>query len=257
MLCCIFNQSCFFRRDVIVMVICYFFPPPKQQIRKLRRELDASQEKVATLTSQLSANVSASYFNKHWAVKTSASWFICILACQRGSGGNSAFAKPLNVNQSRHPLIPFLSLTQRFLKLLMKCFEVWVVVFFEHGSNMRLVYRELSCEAGLIMWGSNIERPSKNMQIQQNSERGERGGLWAQFGGRKCIIQSEREPWEPKAYQVSVERWAFLSLSQCWALREASDQVRGWQGLHQGLWLWSRSSTSPGTKAPHCQVTSN
>lgn len=86
MLCCIFNQSCFFRRDVIVMVICYFFPPPKQQIRKLRRELDASQEKVATLTSQLSANVSASYFNKHWAVKTSASWFICILACQRFGG---------------------------------------------------------------------------------------------------------------------------------------------------------------------------
>lgn len=29
-----------------------------QQIRKLRRELDASQEKVATLTSQLTANVS-------------------------------------------------------------------------------------------------------------------------------------------------------------------------------------------------------
>lgn len=29
-----------------------------QQIRKLRRELDASQEKVATLTSQLAANVS-------------------------------------------------------------------------------------------------------------------------------------------------------------------------------------------------------
>lgn len=54
----------------------------------------------------------------------------------------------------------------------MKCFEVWVVVFFEHGSNMRLVYRELSCEAGLILWGSNIERPSKNMQIQQNRERG-------------------------------------------------------------------------------------
>lgn len=40
-------------------------PPPKlslssfsQQIRKLRRELESSQEKVATLTSQLSANVS-------------------------------------------------------------------------------------------------------------------------------------------------------------------------------------------------------
>lgn len=32
----------------------------KQQIRKLRRELDASQEKVATLTSQLAANVSLS-----------------------------------------------------------------------------------------------------------------------------------------------------------------------------------------------------
>lgn len=31
---------------------------PLQQIRKLRRELDASQEKVATLTSQLAANVS-------------------------------------------------------------------------------------------------------------------------------------------------------------------------------------------------------
>lgn len=30
-----------------------------QQIRKLRRELESSQEKVATLTSQLSANVSA------------------------------------------------------------------------------------------------------------------------------------------------------------------------------------------------------
>ncbi len=29
-----------------------------QQIRKLRRELDSSQEKVATLTSQLAANVS-------------------------------------------------------------------------------------------------------------------------------------------------------------------------------------------------------
>lgn len=29
-----------------------------QQIRKLRRELESSQEKVATLTSQLSANVS-------------------------------------------------------------------------------------------------------------------------------------------------------------------------------------------------------
>lgn len=32
---------------------------PSQQIRKLRRELESSQEKVATLTSQLSANVSA------------------------------------------------------------------------------------------------------------------------------------------------------------------------------------------------------
>lgn len=31
---------------------------PSQQIRKLRRELESSQEKVATLTSQLSANVS-------------------------------------------------------------------------------------------------------------------------------------------------------------------------------------------------------
>lgn len=34
---------------------CALFP---QQIRKLRRELESSQEKVATLTSQLSANVS-------------------------------------------------------------------------------------------------------------------------------------------------------------------------------------------------------
>lgn len=34
------------------------FSSSKQQIRKLRRELDASQEKVATLTSQLAANVS-------------------------------------------------------------------------------------------------------------------------------------------------------------------------------------------------------
>ncbi|PIO31374.1 hypothetical protein AB205_0051330, partial [Aquarana catesbeiana] len=30
-----------------------------EQIRKLRRELESSQEKVATLTTQLSANVSA------------------------------------------------------------------------------------------------------------------------------------------------------------------------------------------------------
>lgn len=35
-----------------------FFFTSNQQIRKLRRELDASQEKVATLTSQLTANVS-------------------------------------------------------------------------------------------------------------------------------------------------------------------------------------------------------
>lgn len=38
--------------------LCTFSPQLKQQIRKLRRELDASQEKVATLTSQLAANVS-------------------------------------------------------------------------------------------------------------------------------------------------------------------------------------------------------
>ena len=36
----------------------YQYFPSNQQIRKLRRELDASQEKVATLTSQLTANVS-------------------------------------------------------------------------------------------------------------------------------------------------------------------------------------------------------
>uniref|UniRef100_A0A8C9XX65 Neuron navigator 3 n=1 Tax=Sander lucioperca TaxID=283035 RepID=A0A8C9XX65_SANLU len=43
----------FFFRSVNYTSSLFF---PKQQIRKLRRELDASQEKVATLTSQLSAN---------------------------------------------------------------------------------------------------------------------------------------------------------------------------------------------------------
>ncbi len=43
-----------------------------QQIRKLRRELDASQEKVATLTSQLAANVSL--FTSNAAVKTAVSF---------------------------------------------------------------------------------------------------------------------------------------------------------------------------------------
>uniref|UniRef100_A0A8C9XTD0 Neuron navigator 3 n=1 Tax=Sander lucioperca TaxID=283035 RepID=A0A8C9XTD0_SANLU len=54
---CKFNTSYFlcgfFFRSVNYTSSLFF---PKQQIRKLRRELDASQEKVATLTSQLSAN---------------------------------------------------------------------------------------------------------------------------------------------------------------------------------------------------------
>lgn len=36
------------------------------QIRKLRRELDASQEKVSALTTQLTANVSTNSESKHW-----------------------------------------------------------------------------------------------------------------------------------------------------------------------------------------------
>lgn len=40
-----------------------------QQIRKLRRELDASQEKVATLTSQLAANVSVMQKKEEKAIK--------------------------------------------------------------------------------------------------------------------------------------------------------------------------------------------
>ncbi|XP_031695129.1 neuron navigator 3-like isoform X2 [Anarrhichthys ocellatus] len=43
-----------------------------EQIRKLRRELDASQEKVATLTSQLSTNVSL--FTSEHAVRTAGSF---------------------------------------------------------------------------------------------------------------------------------------------------------------------------------------
>lgn len=46
------QTSCFCHRDFASLF-------PLQQIRKLRRELESSQEKVATLTSQLSANVSA------------------------------------------------------------------------------------------------------------------------------------------------------------------------------------------------------
>lgn len=40
--------------NMLIITNCFI----EQQIRKLRRELDASQEKVAALTSQLSANVS-------------------------------------------------------------------------------------------------------------------------------------------------------------------------------------------------------
>lgn len=163
MLCCIFNQSCFFRRDVIVMVICSFFPT------------QTANQEAATRVGRLSGKGRDPHISAVCQCKclllqqTLSSQNVCLVVHLHPSlserfGGNSAFAKPLNVNQSRHPLIPFLSLTQRFLKLLMKCFEVWVV-FFEHSSNMRLVYRELSCEASLIQWGSNIERPSKNMQI--------------------------------------------------------------------------------------------
>lgn len=43
---------------VVTIHLLLYFSSTNQQIRKLRRELDASQEKVATLTSQLTANVS-------------------------------------------------------------------------------------------------------------------------------------------------------------------------------------------------------
>lgn len=41
-----------------VLVLFDVVPLLRLQIRKLRRELDASQEKVSALTTQLSANVS-------------------------------------------------------------------------------------------------------------------------------------------------------------------------------------------------------
>jgi hypothetical protein len=108
----------------------------------------------------------------------------------------------------------------------MKCFEVWVVVFFEHGSNMRLVYRELSCEADLILWGSNIERPSKNMQIQQNRERGKEGACEPSWQGGSVLYRVKENPENPKPIR-SLWRDGRSCLSLCWALREASDQVVG------------------------------
>lgn len=48
----------FFFYGVVTIHLLLYFSSTNQQIRKLRRELDASQEKVATLTSQLTANVS-------------------------------------------------------------------------------------------------------------------------------------------------------------------------------------------------------
>lgn len=60
----------FFRSVNFTFTSVLFFP--NQQIRKLRRELDASQEKVATLTSQLAANVSL--FTSKDGVKTACSF---------------------------------------------------------------------------------------------------------------------------------------------------------------------------------------
>lgn len=49
--------KCSLEAEKHIYQFCFVFSS-NQQIRKLRRELDASQEKVATLTSQLTANVS-------------------------------------------------------------------------------------------------------------------------------------------------------------------------------------------------------
>lgn len=63
---CVF-PACAFHRTALMMQACVCFSArcvfdvvllSRPQIRKLRRELDASQEKVSALTTQLSANVS-------------------------------------------------------------------------------------------------------------------------------------------------------------------------------------------------------
>ena len=46
------------KKKMIMLLLCkVYFRFSSQQIRKLRRELESSQEKVANLTNQLSANV--------------------------------------------------------------------------------------------------------------------------------------------------------------------------------------------------------
>lgn len=59
-----------------------------QQIRKLRRELESSQEKVATLTSQLSANVSPC--RSHCPLQDT---LLCVPAV-RGAGAGLCLREP-------------------------------------------------------------------------------------------------------------------------------------------------------------------